>query len=74
MEVSLGKTGKEMRQEMEGMRDTGRSDGSSGERLDLRTVRQKRRLETMVRGNAGERQAVVSAKTQWGSGCRSGSI
>ena len=51
MEVSLGKTGKEMRQEMEGMRDTGRSDGSSGERLDLRTVRQKRRLETMVRGN-----------------------
>ena len=74
MEVSLGKTGKEMRQEMEGMRDTGRSDGSSGERLDLRTVRQKRRLETMVRGNSGERQAVVSGKTQWGSGCCSGSI
>lgn len=30
-----------MRREMEGMRDTGRSDGSFGERLDLRTVRQK---------------------------------
>ena len=29
------------------MRDTGRSDGSFWERLGLRTVRQKRRLETV---------------------------
>lgn len=45
MEVSLGKMGKEMRREIEGMRETGRSDGSLGERLGLRTGRQKRRLE-----------------------------
>lgn len=47
MEVSLGNMGRDlgMRQEMEGMRDTGRTDGRLGERLGLRPVRQKRRLD-----------------------------
>lgn len=58
MEVSLGNMGRDlgMRQEMEGMRDTGRTDGRLGERLGLRPVRQKRRLDKVEEdwGQAGE--------------------
>lgn len=83
MEVSLGKMGRDlgMRQEMEGMRDTGRTDRRLGERRGLRPVRQKRRLDKveehwgqLVRGNPGERQAAVDGRTCEGSGCHSGSI
>ena len=70
-----------MRREMEGMRETGRTDRRLGERLGLRSVRQKRRLEKveedwgqLVRGNPRERQAVVDGRTCEGSGCHSSSI